>query len=141
MANLPGTSQQLYYSLQAYLGPPDYTHQTIIDIVSPTTFSAIIAQITNYEIAASTSYQSVNLSTIFPAVSNAIFLVVCDVTSPNQTFGISTVNGSGSITIAAITGTYGGFWCCTPNGGTLPTLYMSNPNSTPGLLQIGVFSN
>jgi hypothetical protein len=137
MANLAGTAQQVYISLQCYLGPPDYTHETLIDYVSPTTLTGIVPQTMPYILAPSASYTSVILATWFPAVANAIFLCILDQTVPGQPFGVSTSSATGSVQIAASS-----FWTYMPNGGTLPTVYLSNPSgSTASLLQIMCLSN
>jgi hypothetical protein len=135
MSDLPVAAQQAYISIQAYLGPPDYSHITAIDYVSPTIQTAAVMDALEISIPGSTSYQAVALGTLLAALSAGVFLSLSDITSPNQSFGVSTVNGSGGVTIAP-----GGFWAYMPNGGAFPTLYLSNPNSGAGLVRIAVMS-
>lgn len=136
MANLPGTAQQAYISLQAYLGSSDFAHQTLIDLVTPTTLTSIAQAQAPLTVLAAASYTAFNLASYFPAVINSLFIAVFDQTVPTQTFGISTVNGSGSQTIAP-----GLFWAYCPNGGAPPTIYLSNVNATNGLLQCVILTN
>jgi hypothetical protein len=134
-ATLAGTAQPTYISLQAYLGPSDYAHQTVIDYVSPQTQTATVANMVTISVPASTSYQAVNLATLFPSLTSCVFLSAVDVTSPGQGFSISTVNGSGNITVAP-----GAWFAYMPNSGAPPTVYLTNTSTTAALVQISVMS-
>lgn len=139
MATLPASPQQAYISLQAYLGAPDYSHETVIDFNSASTFpnlTAAVMEAYDYLLVNGASYTAVNLATQFPAISNAVFIAVMDVTVPGQTFGISTASASGLVTIAPSC-----WWSFMPNGGALPTIYLTNTNATSGLIRIAALSN
>jgi hypothetical protein len=137
MAVLPVTAQQAYVSVQAYLGLPDYTHQTVIDFVSQTTFTANAPLITTVTVPANTTDQSVNLATTFPGITAVLFLSVADVTNPGQPFSITTTSGSGRIQIAASS-------CAAylTNSITPPTLFLTNPSvTTASVIYIGILTN
>jgi hypothetical protein len=133
---LAAASQYAYVSLQTYLGAPDYSHQTLIDYVSPTTFTAAAADSLTVTVPPSTTDQTANLATLFPGLQAALFVAIIDITVPGQTFSVTTVSGGGRVAVA------GSSWFAyMPNTTTLPTLYLTNPNTTTADLKILVLSN
>lgn len=124
--------------LQAFLGSPDFQHQTVANFQSNETFTAAAVANTIVSVPANTTDQAVNLATLFPALTATSFIVVQDVTAtPGQPFSVTTVSGSGRIAIAG-----GGFLAWTQNGGAPPTLYLTNPSTTTASdIQISVMSN
>jgi len=136
MTTLPVTAQQAYISLRANLGYPDYTNQPLINFVSSTTFTAAALAINEVTVSANTTDQAVNLSTLFPALSNLLFVMFIDITTPGQPFSITSVSGSGRLSVAA-----NSFYAYMPNTSSGPTLYLTNANSTSSLIQIAVLSN
>ena len=136
MSLLPGAPQSAYIALEAYLGYPDYSHQTVIDYVSPTTLQGIVQAGYPAIVPPNTTDQAGNLASLFPELAYLLFLVVMDATTPGQPFSFTTVAGSGRLSVAASS-----FFSYMPNGGTPPTLYLTNPNNTEALIQIGIISN
>lgn len=125
MSTLSVAAQQFYISLQAYLGLPDYSHQTIIDYVAPSTLTAAVQGGTIITVPTSTTDQAVNLATYNPAVSACLFISIQDVTNPGQPFSFGTATGTGRIQVPA-----SGFVALMVNGTSLPTIYLTNPSAS-----------
>jgi len=124
--------------VQANWGYLDYTTTQIAAYQEPVTTTIAFAGIDpNVTVAASTSNQALNLSTTFPGLTSAQFLYIEEVTNPPTGFSIALSNGGAALTVAA-----GGFFAVRLGGGALPTVYLTNPNSTTSInLSVGVASN
>lgn len=126
MANINATLQQAYIALQAFLGSPDFSHQTAVNFVNPSTQQAAVLDSGTIDIPIATVDQATNLATMFPACQNCAFIIIQDITpSPGQPFNFTTVAGSGRLAVAA-----NGFIAYTVNGGAPPTIYLSNPSAS-----------
>jgi hypothetical protein len=134
MTTINVTPQQAVISLKAYLGPSPPNQQLSIFYLSADTLTGSVQNSYTLTINASTTYQAVNLATVFPgALSPVIFQIIEQTTVPTG-FSFTTATGSGNQLIAP-----GGFiaWM----GTTATTIYISNSAATPIVLTIGVISN
>jgi hypothetical protein len=126
MANINATLQQAYVALQAFLGSPDFSHQTAANFVTPQTQQAAVLDSGTIDIPVSTVDQATNLATMFPACQNCSFIMIQDITpAPGQPFNFTTVAGGVRLAVLA-----NGFVAWMVNGGVPPTIYLSNPSPT-----------
>lgn len=128
-----GTALPLYIAIQAFLGQPDFTHQSIIEYVAQSTQTGSVLNSTTVTIPAGSGL-SVNLSQVFPAISNCQFIVIQDITATGQPFSVGF--SAGALVAVAASSPF----CWVANGGVPPTLYLTNPNGAAGNVQISVVS-
>jgi hypothetical protein len=126
MAALP---KLLAVYMQAFLGEPDYSHQTGINFVAPSTLQGGALFTTAIEIPAGGN-AGANLQSLFPGATNVQFVALMDITNPGQAF---TINGL--IPVAA-----GSPIAWVQNGGAPPNLTLTNPGVAAGLVQAVVIS-
>lgn len=136
MALLPGASQQVFISLLATLGEPDYSHLTALSFSSQPTLNGVVLPSYPVEVPSATIDQTVNLPSIFPAITNLVCIAVMDITNPGQNFSLTTTAGSGRMLIAASSP-----WFYMAGGGAPPIIYLSNSNLTTSLILITLISN
>lgn len=127
--------QPLAVFLQAFLGQPDFTHQSMINYTSPTTGTAGFIETYTANIPTGGGIVPVNLATLFPAATNVQFLAIVDITNPGQPFNFGINNNSPLVAIPA-----SGFAAWMQNGGAPPTIYLSNINAAASQVQIALAS-
>jgi hypothetical protein len=125
------TAQPVYINLNAYLGPGDITNTPIIQYQSAASLTASTTFTYFQQIATSATLVAFNLATLITAPQSPIIITVQDTTVPGVGFNISTVSGSGKITIQP-----GGVYLILPGATalaptpTLPTVYIDNGSSS-----------
>ena len=117
-------TQPLAVYIEAFLGAPDYSHQTLITFTSASTATAAVQQSTLLTVNANTTDLSFNLASYFPGISNCQFVVIQDVTNPGQPFSVGS-NAGGRFSVQASSP-----MCWMQNGGNPPIIYLTNPSST-----------
>jgi hypothetical protein len=141
MATLNANSNPVYIALQAFLGVADESHQIGIDFESGSSLTgAALAKSPPINLPA-TSTTMVSLATYFANCLSPVFFGAMDlVTTPGQNFGISIVGGAStaSFFMVAAESVFG--YAC--DGNTLPTnVYLYNPNTTAGIVQLVCITN
>lgn len=133
------TTLPAFIYLNAYLGAADASSQNIIQYQSASSLTAGVTTVSTQQIAASATNSSFNLATIFStAAVGPLFVCVSDITNPGIGFYITTVSGSGKISI----GVNGFFAWIASSALALPTVYIDNPSSTSVLnLSFGLLGN
>lgn len=134
---LNANSNPAYVAIQAFLGPADESHETVVDFESSSiTGAAVLKYVAN--IPATTTI-SVSLSTVFAAASSPQFMCAFDATtSPGQNFGINYSGAGGPFSMVAAASAWG--YPC--DGSALPsTVYLYNPNTSAGVVVLGCITN
>jgi len=142
MALLNANSNPAFIALQAFLGIADESHQTGIDFESASTLTgAAVAKSPPINLPASV-VTAVSLATYFANCLSPVFFGAMDLTlTPGQNFGISTVNG-GLSTANFFMVAPNSVWGYACDGNPLPaTIYLYNPNSSAGVVQLVCITN
>lgn len=132
MANV-GTALPLYIAIQAFLGQPDFTHQTVAEFIAQSTQTGSVVNSLTVNIPAGGSVVAA-LATLMSAISNTQFVIVQDVTSVPQAFNFG-FSAPASVPIAPAAP-----MCWVQNGGVPPTIYLSNVNAGASTIQVTVVS-
>ena len=120
--------------IQAFLGEPDWSHDTAINYkTADTATGAVVQTLLVNVLAAATDYE-VDLDVLFPVVDNCQFVAVQDVTNPTQAFSFATQPG-GRKAIQA-----GAPICWLQNGGRPGKIYLSNANAGTSQILVTVIS-
>lgn len=129
---MTATSVPLYIAVQAFLGQPDYTHETILNFISGTTLTGTKVYKTTVALADSTTDQQVNLATLFPNLTACKLLIVIEITSTPVAISIGFAAGASKALKA-------GYPFIFPLNGTAPgSLYLSN--SSGGAAEVMVIA-
>jgi hypothetical protein len=120
-------AQPAFIYLTAYLGPGDASKQLAIQYQSPSSLTGGVLTTIPQQVAAGATLVAFNLATLFDAPPvNPLFIAIADITNPGVGFNISTVSGSGKISIGA----NGVYTIINPSSVlALPTVYIDNASS------------
>ena len=117
-------TQPLYISLQAFLGEPDYTHETILNFIAAATLTGSVVYKTTVAVPNSTTDQQVDMSALFPNLTACKMLVVIEVSSTPLAISVGLSAG----TRVALTAGYPMIFF--PNAGTPPDVYLTNASGS-----------
>lgn len=130
------TTQPSYIGLQAFVGPSDAAHQTLVNYATAASFAVAIGNAITRQVPVSTPNFSLPLLTLFPDCQAPQFVCIMDITNPGVGFNFSTVTATGKFAVQP-----GGFVCYTANT-ALTNLFVDNTSATSILvLEIAVMSN
>jgi hypothetical protein len=137
---LNANTNPAYVAIQAFLGIADESHITATDFESgsTTTGAAVVQQVVNIP---ATSTISVSLTTLFANCAAPVYFGAKDITStPGQDFGINNSGGSSLANFFMVAPLSAWGYAC--DGNPLPaTIYLYNPNSTAGVVQLSCITN
>jgi hypothetical protein len=125
--------QALTYNFQAFFGYPDFSHKSVLNFSNPSGLTSSFNVELTVELEANEASVYTFNPTIYPNFTDIILFALYDVTSPPQSF-IAYTGSNNQFLVSP-----GGIFAATPTG-LFQTIYIVNPNTTPGLLQIA-FAN
>ena len=120
--------------IQAFLGEPDFSHDTAINYKTADTATGAVVQTLLVNVSAGATDFEVDLDDFFPAIDNCQFVAIQDVTNPTQAFSFATQPG-GRKAIQA-----GAPVCWLQNGSTPGKIYLSNANAGVSQILVTIIS-